>query len=44
MTLQQRYLELLCKSLINEVYLENDARLLYVLRPSTRATRSRVTS
>ncbi|HUL94965.1 MAG TPA: TylF/MycF/NovP-related O-methyltransferase [Usitatibacter sp.] len=29
MTLQQRYLELLRKSLINELYVENDARLLY---------------
>jgi hypothetical protein len=29
MTLQRRYLELLRKSLINELYLENDARTLY---------------
>jgi O-methyltransferase len=31
MTVQQRYLDLLRRSLINELYLENDARLLYVL-------------
>jgi O-methyltransferase len=30
MTLQRRYLELLRKSLLNEIYLESDARTLYV--------------
>jgi O-methyltransferase len=30
MTLQQRYLELLRKALINELYLENDIRLMYL--------------
>jgi O-methyltransferase len=31
MSVQERYLELLRKSLINEIYLESDARLLYVI-------------
>ena len=30
MNIQQRYLDLLRKSLINELYLENDARLMYL--------------
>jgi O-methyltransferase len=30
LNIQQRYLELLRKSLINELYLENDARLIYL--------------
>jgi O-methyltransferase len=30
MSLQKRYLELLRKALVNELYLENDARVLYV--------------
>lgn len=30
MNIQQRYLDLLRKSLINELYLENDARLMYM--------------
>src|SRR6478735_4739635 len=30
MSLQKRYLELLRKALVNELYLENDARALYV--------------
>lgn len=31
MTLQKRYLELLRKSLLNQLYLENDARVLHIL-------------
>jgi O-methyltransferase len=30
-TLQRRYLELLRKSLVNELYIENDARFLYIM-------------
>ena len=30
MNLQKRYLELLRKALLNELYLENDARMLYM--------------
>lgn len=31
MTLQKRYLELLRKSILNEIYLEQDARMLYLM-------------
>jgi O-methyltransferase len=31
MSVEKRYLELLCKSLLNELYIENDVRMLYVI-------------
>ena len=39
MNIQQRYLELLRKSLINALYLENDARMLYMASALTQGTR-----
>jgi O-methyltransferase len=39
MNIQQRYLDLLRKSLINELYLENDARLMYMAGAAVLGTR-----